>query len=112
MFATNRRASGALIVKLSLALLAGAALAFTSSSIAGPGDLYVTDLATGSIIRYLPDATASTFDTGLTSTQGIAFDKAKNLYVADAGDGSDGAGIIYKYDITVGGSSKTTFFTG
>jgi len=113
MLATNKCAAfGALLTKLSLAILAIAALAFTSRSFAGPGDLYVTDLETGSIIRYLPDGTASTFDTGLISPQGIAFDKAKNMYVADAGDGSDGAGVIYKYDITIGAGSKTTFFTG
>ena len=63
MFATSRRAPGALITKLSLALLAAAALAFTSRSLAGPGDLYVTDLATGSIIVYAPDGTPTTFDT-------------------------------------------------
>lgn len=84
----------------------------TSSSFAAPGDLYVTDLATGSIIVYAPDGTPTTFDTGLTSPQGIAFDQAKNLYVVDAGNGTSGAGTIFKYDINIGGSSKTTFRTG
>src|SRR5438874_9261825 len=112
MFANNSRVTSALISKLCLALFASAALALTSKSLADPGDLYVTDLATGSIIVYTPDGTPTTFDTGLTSPQGIAFDQDKNLYVADAGDGSAGAGTIFKYDPSIGGGSKTTFFTG
>ena len=41
----------------------------------------------------------------------IAFDQAKNLYVVDAGDGTVGAGTIFKYDLISGGSSRTTFRT-
>src|SRR2546423_15285756 len=103
MFANNPRFTSALISKLCLALFAGAALAVASKSLAEPGDLYVTDLATGSIIIYTPDGTPTTFDTGLTSPQGIAFDQGKNLYVVDAGDGSAGAGTIFKYDLAIGG---------
>ncbi|MGH8092028.1 MAG: hypothetical protein ACREIF_00950 [Chthoniobacterales bacterium] len=73
------------------------------SSLANPGDLYVTDLASGSVIDYAPDGSSTVFATGLVSPQGIAFDQAKNLYVVDAGDGSAGNGTIFKYDL----ASKT-----
>ena len=100
MLATNKCAAfGALLTKLSLAIFAIAALAFTSRSLADPGFLYVTDLADGSIKVYAPDGTPSTFATGLISPQGICFDQYKNLYVADAGDGGAGNGVIYKYDV-------------
>jgi len=100
MLATNKCAAfGALLTKLSLAILAIAAFAFTSRSLADPGFLYVTDLADGSIKVYAPDGTPSTFATGLISPQGICFDQYKNLYVADAGDGGAGNGVIYKYDV-------------
>jgi hypothetical protein len=69
---------------------------------ANPGDLYVSDLATNSILVFAPDGTQRTFATGLNSPQGIAFDHAKNLYVADAGSGS-----VFKYDLA---GNKTTFY--
>src|SRR3954453_18370930 len=98
MLATNKqRPSSPLITKFSLVMLA-AAVAFTSTCVAAPGGLYVTDLATGSIDVYAPDGTPSTFTTGITSPQGIVFDQAKNLYVVDAGDGAAGTGAIFKYD--------------
>ena len=104
MFPINKRAAYALFSKLSLALIAGAALTISSSSFAtNAGDLFVTDLATGSVIVYSPDGTGTTFDTGLTSPQGIALDNTNHLYVADAGDGTPGAGTIFQYDLAVGG---------
>ena len=110
MFSNNTRVTCALISKLSLVLFAGAALALTSRSLAAPGFLYVTDLATGSIVVYAPDGTPSTFATGLTSPQGITFDQSKNLYVADAGDGGFGNGTIFQYDIVT--KARTTFRSG
>ncbi len=64
------------------------ALAIPSSAVAAAGDLYVTDLATNSVIIYNHDGTASTFATGFSSPQGLAFDTNKNLYVADGGTGN------------------------
>lgn len=114
MLPYNKRTACALISKLSLALIVAAALAVTSRSLASPGDVYVTNLADGSVVVYTPaiPPVVKVFDTGLISPQGIAFDQAKSLYVVDAGDGGTGNGTIYKYDITVGGSSRTVFRTG
>jgi hypothetical protein len=112
MFPYNKRAAYALFSKLGLALIAGAALTISSSLFATEaGSLFVTDLATGSVIVYDQTGAATTFDTGLISPQGIAFDNSKNLYVVDAGDGTAGAGTIFKYDLSVGGS-RVPFRTG
>ena len=112
MFPSNKRPACALFSKLSLAFIAGAALTISSSSFATEaGSLFVTDLATGSVIVYDPTGAGATFDTGLTSPQGIAFDNSQNLYVVDAGDGTAGAGTIFKYDLSVGGS-RVPFRTG
>ena len=117
MFPNNKRFACALFSKLSLAFIAGAALTLSSSSLFATeaGSLFVTDLATGSVIVYDPTGAGTTFDTGLTSPQGITFapgaDNSPNLYVADAGDGTAGAGTIFKYDLSVGGS-RVPFRTG
>ena len=104
MFPYNKRAACALFSKLSLALIVGAALTISSSLFATEaGSLFVTDLATGSVIVYDLTGAGATFDTGLTSPQGIALDNNHHLYVADAGDGTAGAGTIFKYDLSVGG---------
>ena len=71
----------------------------------------MTDLATGSVMVYDSTGAGAIFDTGLTSPQGIAFDNSQNLYVVDAGDGTSGAGTIFKYDLSVGGS-RVPFRTG
>src|SRR5438105_14121624 len=70
-----------------------AASGFGLSALAAPGDLYVTDLATGSVLVFAPDGTQRTFATGIGNPQGIAFDQSKNLYVATA------VGRILKYDL-------------
>src|SRR5450432_217866 len=101
----SQRAVLALSIKRAVALAATVtACALGPNAVADPGDLYVTDLATNSILVFAPDGTQSTFATGLNSPQGIAFDQTKNLYVADAGSGS-----VFKYDLA---GNKTTFITG
>jgi hypothetical protein len=87
------------MAKLSLSLFA-AAIAFTLAprASADPGDLYVSDLATNSIIVYKPDGTSSTFASGLNSPQGLAYNLlAKSLYVADGGSGN-----VFKYTVPGG----------
>ena len=117
MFPNNKRFACALFSKLSLAFIVGTALTLSSSSLFATeaGSLFVTDLATGSVIVYDPTGAGTTFDTGLTSPQGITFapgaNNSPNLYVADAGDGTAGAGTIFKYDLSVGGS-RVPFRTG
>jgi sugar lactone lactonase YvrE len=95
----------ALVRKIGLSSFAVVtALTFASSSFAAPGDLFVSDLATNSIVSYKPDGSTSTFASGLNSPQGLAFDQAHNLFVADAGSGN-----IYKYDQS---GNRTTFASG
>jgi hypothetical protein len=105
MFALNRPSARAFVSQLTIALVALAA-PLASSSFGAAGDLYVTDLATGSVIVYAPDGSSTTFTTGLTSPQGITFDRGKNLYVADAGAGQPGDGAIFKYDLAT--ATQTT----
>ena len=85
---SNRRSKLDLRAKLLIVLLATAALStFTSNAFAAAGDLFVSDLATNSIVVYHPDGTKFTFATGLNSPQGLAFDQFGNLYEADLGTG-------------------------
>jgi glucose/arabinose dehydrogenase len=81
------------------------ALAFANPVSAAPGDLYVSDLATNSIVVYKPDGSSSVFASGLNSPQGLVFDQEKNLFVADGGSGS-----IFKF--TPDGLTRTTVATG
>ena len=112
MFQPNRRIAWASAARLGIAALVAAAAQFilAPGSFANPGDLYVTDLDSGSVIVYAPDGTSTTFTTGLISPQGIAFDQAKNLYVVDAGDGSPGNGTIFKYDLPT--KTQSTLLSG
>ena len=105
MFLLNRRDARALTSKIGIALCAVAAqLIFSATSSAVPGDLYVSDLATNSIVIYHEDGTSSTFATGLNSPQGVTFDQAHNLFVADSGSGN-----VFKF--TPDGT-KSTFASG
>src|SRR5262245_44155842 len=81
------------------------ALAFANPASAAPGDLYVSDLATNSIVVYKPDGSSSVFASGLNSPQGLVFDQEHNLFVADGGSGS-----IIKF--TPDGLTRTTIATG
>jgi streptogramin lyase len=48
-------------------------------------NLFVSDWATHSIFKYTPDGVRTTFASGLSSPEGLAFDQAGNLYVGNAG---------------------------
>ena len=78
--------------------------AFSSHACAAAGDLYVSDLATNSIIVYKPNRSSSVLASGFNQPQGLAFDQEKNLYVADKGSGK-----IFK--VTRSGT-KTVFVSG
>ena len=118
MFPHHRRTAWVSLTRFGIALLAVAAaqftLSFNSFAVnAAEGGLYVTDLASGSVISYAADGTPTTFATGLISPQGIVFTQATStmaayFYVADAGDGGPTSGVVYRYDRA---GNRTTFFT-
>ncbi len=87
--------------KVVLCCVAAVTCAFTSRAFATAGDLYVSDLATNSILVYKPNGTSRVLASGFDQPQGLAFDQEKNLYVADKGSGK-----IFK--VTLGGT-KTVF---
>jgi hypothetical protein len=94
MFAFSLKALFVLIVS-------AIALTLTSNAFAAAGDLFVSDLATNSILVYSPDGTKSTFASGLNRPQGLGFDQYGNLYAADLGSGrilkftADGTGSTF-----------------
>jgi hypothetical protein len=121
-----------------LFIIAGLALLCTGRwSSATPGDLYVSQGAEGTILKFAPDGTKSTFSSGLDQPRGLAFDQTGNLSVSAGSDqfgdivkiapsgevtvfasglsfpgplGFDGAGNLYVGEITgdVGPVSKIT----
>ena len=98
MIPINRRLLTGLLGKICLGLFAATtALTLAPKVSANPGDLYVSDLASNSIIVYRPDGTSFTFASGLDSPQGLVFDPAGNLLVADGGSGN-----IYKFTVPEG----------
>ena len=89
-----------IVGSLALAILAG----FSPLALGAAGDLFVTDLATNSIVVYSPDGSQRTFATGLDAPQGIVFDSLGNLFVAD-----NGSGNVYKY---LADGTRTVFASG
>jgi len=98
MIPSNRRFLTGLFGKICLGLIAATtALTLAPKVSANPGDLYVSDLATNSIIVYRPDGSSFTFASGLNSPQGVGFNPAGDLIVADGGSGN-----IYKFTVPEG----------
>jgi hypothetical protein len=82
-----------------------AALAIGASTANGaPGDLFEADFASGTIYKFAPDGTRSTFATGLVNPYGLAFDSAGNLFAGDFLGGT-----IYKF---APDGTPSTFATG
>jgi hypothetical protein len=77
----------------------------TVTANADPGDIFVGTSANGigTIYKYTPDGTPSTFAGGLTGPTGLAFDTEGDLFVADYG-----IGMIYKF---APDGTRTTFTT-
>jgi sugar lactone lactonase YvrE len=71
---------------------------------AAAGDLYESDINSGTIFRFAPNGTKTPFVTSLSQPDGIAFDRAGNLYVA-----SDGGGTITKISPS---GTQTPFASG
>ncbi len=104
MPSSPRRTRSALLKSLTVLASIAAACAFSTPAFAAAGDLYVTDLATNSILVYAPDGTHTTFATGFHSPQGLAFDSSGNLFAADMATGT-----IFKF--TADGTASA-FATG
>lgn len=58
------------------------------SAHAAPGDLYETDLSSGTVFKFAPDGSQSSYASGLAAPVGLAFDGKGNTYISDAGGGS------------------------
>src|SRR5438309_5319013 len=85
-------------------LMIVAAASFVAVTVnAAPGDLFEADYGSGTIYKFTPAGTQSTFTTGLSSPEGLAFDNAGNLFEAD-----NGSGTIYKF---TSDGVRSTFFT-
>ncbi len=61
---------------------------FSINTYGAPGDLYETDLTSGTVFKFAADGTQSTFVSGLMTPIGIAFDGKGNTFIAEAGTGS------------------------
>jgi sugar lactone lactonase YvrE len=89
---------------LFFAAICGCSLLLCANAPAAAGDLYETDLTSGTIYKFAPDGTKSVFASSLVQPYGVVFDKAGNLFVS-----SRTGGTITK--ITPAGS-QTPFASG
>jgi sugar lactone lactonase YvrE len=89
-------------ISLVFAVVALAMGALTAN--AAPGDLYEADDFSGTIFKFTPSGTQSTFASGLSRPVGLAFDSGGNLF-----EGDFGSGTIFEF--TPGGT-KSTFASG
>ena len=62
-----------------------------NSALSAPGDLYETDLASGTVFKFASDGTRTSLVNGLTAPVGLVFDGKGNIFIGDAG-----AGVILK----------------
>jgi DNA-binding beta-propeller fold protein YncE len=69
-------------------LMIVAAASFVAVTVnAAPGDLFEADYGSNTIYKFAPNGTQTTFATGLSSPEGLAFDNAGNLFEADFNSG-------------------------
>src|SRR5438309_755467 len=71
---------------------------------AAPQILFESDFQSGTIFKFTPDGTRTTFASGLSGPVGLALDASGNLFEAD-----ENSGTIFKFTPTV---AKTTFTSG
>jgi WD40 repeat protein len=58
-----------------------------SNAHSAPGDLYVAEATSGTIFKFTPDGTKTTFASGIHEPLALAFDRKGNLFVANSGAG-------------------------
>jgi sugar lactone lactonase YvrE len=81
------------ITKFIYAAFAGVILTLGALTAEGaPGDLFEADYCSGTIYKFAPDGTRTTFATGVSRPDGLAFDSAGNLFA-----GSNCCGVIFKF---------------
>lgn len=66
--------------RLFFSLAALTILFVVGSTLAAPGDLYVSDVAGKQILKYTPNGTKSVFASGLDAVGGLAFDRTVEVY--------------------------------
>lgn len=79
-------------------------LPFRLNVVAAANDLYEADTNSGNVFKFAPNASRSTFASGLTNPEGLAFDVDFNLFVSDTGTNS-----IFKFSPS---GTRSTFATG
>src|SRR5205085_12076596 len=92
------------VTNLVVTVIGLAAALVPVNSFAALGDLYEADFFSHTIFKFTPAGTKSTFASGLSLSEGLAFDRFGNLFEADGGSGT-----IFKF--TPAGT-KTTFASG
>ena len=80
------------IVKVYAVFVFVAFVIATSTTNSAPGDLFEADYCSGTIYKFAPDGTRSTFATGVSSVVGLAFDSSGNLFA-----GANCCGVIFKF---------------
>ncbi len=71
-----------LLVKAAIAVISALEVAGPPIARAAPGDLYVSQTAEGTIVKFSPDGTMSAFLSGLDHPGALAFDRTGNLFVS------------------------------
>ena len=74
--------------RLALIAIALTTPLFSINTYGAPGDLYETDLASGTVFKFATDGTQSTFVSGLMTPIGIGFDGKGNTFISEAGAGA------------------------
>ncbi len=77
-----------LLLPLFLNAAARAAAMIAVNLHAAAGDLYQSDLGSGTVFKFTPAGSQSTFAASFNTPIGIVFDRAGTLYVAETGSGS------------------------
>ena len=91
--------------RLFSSLAAFTILFVVGSTLAAPGDLYVSDVAGKQILKFTPAGTKSVFVSGLDGVGPLAFDRAGNLFVT----ASSQPDAVLKF---APGAVKSTFISG